>query len=298
MKNMTPRGRKILATVLLFVVAIVWGSGFIVSQMALDANASPQLVIMGRFFVATVAMGLVFFKRIKADIKKSDILPSLLTGVFLFLGFIVQIFGLQYTTPANNAFLTAANVVMVPFIWWALVKKAPPTRIFIASVICLAGIGILSLKLDGMTFSLGDMLTLLCAFLFACQIVATGYFAQRISPVVLVFLQFLTATILGALVVVATGVEITPMFTTNGLLSIVYLGIFSTCVCYLLQTISQRHVSSSKAAIIMGTEALFGSLFSVIMGYDALTVNMMLGGGVIMVALILTEYNPKSKNKA
>ena len=285
-----------LGVVLLFVVAAIWGSGFVASQMALDANVSPQLLMMIRFVVATAIIGFGFFKKIKTNIKKTDIPAGALIGLFLYLAFYVQVVALQYTTPSNNAFLTAANVVMVPFIWWGLTKKAPSGKIFASSVLCLMGIGILSFKVgQGISFGIGDALTLVCAFFFACQIVSTGKLAERMETTVIVFLQFVVAAILSIVMFIATDRNISPLFTVGGAIPLIYLGVCSTCLCYFLQTLAQKYVDSSKAAIILGTEALFGTLFSVLIGYDTMTMNMVMGGAIIMIALIMTEWTPKRK---
>ena len=290
------RSKDKIGVVLLIVVAAIWGSGFIASQMALDANITPQLLMMVRFVIATAVIGVIFFKRIKTNIKKADIPAGSLIGLFLFLAFYIQVVALQYTTPSNNAFLTAANVVMVPFIWWVITKKPPSGKIFVSSIVCLLGIGILSLKMgQGISFGMGDLLTLLGAFFFACQIVSTGKLAEKMDTTVIVFLQFVVAALLSTLLFFATDRNIAPLLTIEGALPLIYLGVCSTCLCYFLQTLAQKNVDSSKAAIILGTEALFGTLFSVTMGYDMITINMVVGGSIIMVALIMTEWSPRGK---
>lgn len=70
--------------------------------------------------------------------KKEHLKGGIVIGLFLFLAFYVQTVGLQYTTPSNNAFITASNVVMVPFLWWIISKKRPSLKIFISSFyVCL-----------------------------------------------------------------------------------------------------------------------------------------------------------------
>ncbi len=290
--------KKITGSILLFIVAIIWGSGFIVSQMALDVNASPELIMVIRFSVSTIVVGVVFFKRLKVNLKAKNIAQSVIVGVFLFLGFYIQIIALQYTTPANNAFLTATNVIMVPFLWWIISKKMPKMNVFAACVICFVGIGALSFKTgQGFNFAVGDTLTIICALFFACQIVATGIVAKKIDICVIVFVQFLTASILALTVFLIAGESIDPFFTKDGFLSLMFLALFSTCLCYFLQTKAQKNVSSANAAIIMGTEALFGALFSVFLGYDELGLPLILGGVIIMFALVLAQINEGKSEK-
>ena len=284
---------RFLPTILLFVVAAIWGSGFVASQMALDAGVTPELLMFVRFTVAALVILVVFHKQLFARLCRSHLRDGAIIGVFLFLAFYIQIVALQYTTPSNNAFITATNVVMVPFIWWGVTGKRPDKRIFLSSVLCLVGIAVLSMRLaEGLALSAGDLLTLACAFFFACQIAATGRYAERMDTVVLVFLQFAVAAILSFVTFVAVDGDLTPLLSASGLGSVLYLGLFSTCLCYFLQTTAQRYVSSSKAAIILACESLFGTLFSVLLGYDKLTLPMLVGGTIIIISLVLTETTP------
>lgn len=281
---------------LLLLVAIIWGSGFIGSQMALDAQLSSAFIMFVRFAIATLIIGVVFFKDLKKNLKREHLKGGILIGLFLFLAFYVQTVGLKYTTPSNNAFITASNVVMVPFIWWVISKKRPSIKIFVSSFLCLIGIGILSLNFSqGFSFQVGDLLTLLCAFLFACQIVATGILAKQMDTKVVVFLQFAVATVCGFIMFMLTDRNFTAFASPKGMAAVIYLGVFSTCLCYFLQTTAQQHVDSSKAAIILATESLFGTIFSVALGYDRLTINMMVGGMIILASIILPELQLSKK---
>ncbi len=288
--------KEVIAVALLFFVAIIWGSGFIAAKFALDASVTPELLMVVRFSVATLLIGALFFKQLRKNMRKEYIARGVILGVMLFLGFYIQNVGLLYTTPANNAFLTSANVIMVPFIVWVITKHMPKMRKIIASIVFLIGIFILSVDLStGFSLSLGDSLTLLCAFFFACHISYNGKLAQSIDTVSLVFLQIATSAVLSLIVFLAIDRDLTPILSPNGLLPVLFLGVFSTFVCYLLQTFCQTRVASPQVAIILGTEALFGALFSVVIGYDALSYSIVIGGGIMLFAVLLAEWPEKTK---
>jgi drug/metabolite transporter (DMT)-like permease len=212
-------------------------------------------------------------------------------GGFLFLGFFIQILGLERSTPSNNAFITGAYVVMVPFILWLALKKKPKPVIFFSSFLSLGGVAVLSINPStGFSMNLGDLLTLISALFFALQIVATGVFAASVPHLVLVFTQFATAAILSLAVFLLGDRDLSGFAGLRGAGSVLFLGIFSTFLCYFLQTSAQRFVSSSKAGIIMGMEALFGTIFSVIMGYDQPNPRMFLGGLMMLTSIILPEF--------
>ena len=162
---MEKKRAEVMGSLSLLVVAIIWGSGFIASQMALDAQMSSAFIMFVRFAIAALIVGIVFHKDLKKNMKKEHIKGGLLIGTFLFLAFYVQTVALQYTTPSNNAFITAANVVIVPFLWWAISKKKPGAKFIVSSFLCLLGIGILSINFsEGFAFKIGDLMTLGCAF--------------------------------------------------------------------------------------------------------------------------------------
>ena len=290
---------EVMGSLSLLLVAVIWGTGFIASQMALDANLSSAFIMFVRFAIAALIVGLVFHRDLKQQLKKEHWKGGFLIGTFLFFAFYVQTVALQYTTPSNNAFITAANVVMVPFLWWAVSRKKPGTKYILSSFLCLIGIGILSVNLSsGISFQIGDLLTLGCALLFACQIITTGVLAQKMDAKVVVFLQFAVATVLGFITFMLTDRNFGAFGSASGMAAVAYLGIFSTCLCYFLQTTAQQHVESAKAAIILATESLFGTVFSVILGYDKLTVNMVLGGLIILISILMTELKlPKKGEK-
>ena len=62
--------------------------------------------------------------------------------------------GLQYTTAGKNAFLTSVYVVLVPFLYWVFYRKRPTAYNLAAAVLCLLGVGFLSLG-EGFTMGLG-----------------------------------------------------------------------------------------------------------------------------------------------
>lgn len=279
-----------IAKLALFTAALIWGAGFIASQLALDSGLSSSAVMLGRFGIAAVLMLAIFFKPIRENIKKKRIISGMILGVLLFAAFITQILGLEYSTPSSNALITATNVVMVPFLWWAVSKQRPMRISFFTSFLCLAGIAVLSMDFSaGFSLGFGDLLTLLAAFLFACQITATGVLAPKMDFRVLVFLQLAVATLCSLIVFLLVDRDFSAFLKPRGFAALLYLGVFSTCVCYFLQTKAQVRVPSSTAAIILSTESLFGAILSVMAGYDKLDAKLVFGGLMIFCSVILPD---------
>ena len=278
---------QVLSNISLLLVAIIWGSGFVASQMALDANLSSAFIMFVRFAIATIIIGVVFYKDLKANMKKEHLKGGIVIGLFLFLAFYVQTVGLQYTTPSKNAFLTATNVVIVPFIAFLICRKKVGFRGIIGAVLAIVGVGLLSLDKD-LSLGLGDGLTLICAVGFAFQIFLTSIFVKKYRASVLNFIQMCTAGILSLIFMIASG-QVHFQVTAKGWWSVLYLGIISTTVCYLLQTACQKYVDETKAAIILSMESVFGTLFSVMILHESITLRMILGCIIILAAVILAN---------
>ncbi len=238
------------------------------------------------FLLATVLMGGISLRELKG-ITRQEILSGILMGAALFTGFAFQIVGLQYTTPSKNAFLTALNVVMVPFIAFVLLKKRIGAKSILGAVMAVTGVGLLSLE-DNLTLGPGDALTLVCAVGFAFQIFLTSESVKKCRAVVLNFIQMLTAVAL-SVVSLFLFQETHFAVTAQGWLSVLYLGVVSTTICYLLQTACQQYVDETKAAIILSMESVFGTFFSILILHEQVTPRMAAGCVMILAAVIVSN---------
>mgnify|MGYP002615586993 CR=1 FL=1 len=288
--------KKWLAIGGLILVTVIWGGGFVASDMALG-SMKPFQIMMVRFLLASVLMGMISMgqhkKEGELENRAGAIKAGILMGIALFAGFALQIIGLQYTTPSKNAFLTALNVVIVPFIVpfiaFIILKKKVGMKGIIGAIMSVIGVALLSLN-GNLTLSLGDGLTLLCAVGFAFQIFFTGEFVKKYPASVLNMVQMITAFVLSAVSLVIFG-ENDLQVTTQGWLSVLYLGVISTTVCYLLQTACQKYVDETKAAIVLSMESVFGTIFSIIILHEVITLRMVIGCAIILAAVIISNLS-------
>ena len=294
----TAKRTTLIADACLVLVAVIWGSGFAATQYAIDSNMSPLLLNAIRMLVATAALGLLFWRDVRA-MKKSDLKYGAAAGVLLFLAFFTQTTGLSLTTPSNNAFITATNVVMVPFLSWIFLKKRPKNRVFALAVLCIAGTALLSYTAgQGFRFNLGDLLTLLCAALFAGHIAFLELATRHTDARLLSVLQMAVAVLSCAALLAFDFPAIAVADYGRGLPALIYLGVFSTGLCFFLQTYAQRHTSGPKAAVILSMEGFFGCVFSVALGMEPVRWNMVVGGLIILTSVVLTEVDFGRKKAA
>lgn len=269
----------------LLIVAIIWGSGFVVTKNSLD-YITPYYLLAYRFIISFLLMSIVFFNRLKKA-KLKDWKAGLLIGIFLFGGFATQTVGLKYTTVGKQAFITASNVVMVPFIYWGISKKKPDIYEVIAVILCFTGIGILSFE-SNLRFGYGEFLTFICAIFFAFHIATIGYFSKEHDPIVLSVIQILVAGIFSTIFALTLEPKMGKM-SNETIYSILYLAIFSTLIAFLVQNIAQKYTTSTHAAIILSLEAVFGGIMSLIFLKEPFTIRFLIGCISILVSIITTE---------
>ncbi|MCM1989884.1 DMT family transporter [Oceanirhabdus seepicola] len=296
------KNKVILADLALLIVAAVWGGGFVAVKDALDST-SPYFIMTMRFAIATLFMGIFFWKKIK-KIDKESLKAGIIIGIILFLAFAFQTIGLQYTTASKQSFVTAVYVVMVPFLYWIVTKKRPKVYNILAAFLCLGGIWFLTLSGEatvGESFiNKGDSLTLICALLFAAHIVAVGHYAQKHDPIILTVIQLGVSGILSFICMIL--LKQTPtQLGKEAMIPILYLAVLSTFLAFLIQNVAQKYTYSTHAALIMCLEALFGAIFAVIILNEALTVKMIIGCVLIFVSILISELGTKfltlNKNK-
>ena len=277
--------RKYIGEIGLIITAIIWGSGFVASAVSLEYY-TPYQILAGRFLIGVLILTIVFHKRLRS-IKKSTLIKGSMLGIFLYIAFALQTVGLQFTTPSKNAFLTAVNVVIVPFIGFIIYKKKIDIFELSGAFLAIIGVAVLSLKLSS-DINIGDVLTLCCAVAFAFHIFYTSKFVKDEDPVELTIIQMMAAAIIGCAVIITKG-ETTFSMETEGLLPLLYLAVFSTTIAFLLQTMAQKFITETKAAIILSTESFWGMAFSVAILSEVMTGKMIIGAILILAAIGISE---------
>lgn len=280
-----------LASIGLIITAAIWGFAFVVVKDSLDYIGSFYMVAI-RFSIAAIGMGLIFFKKLKL-IDKKHLLMGAVTGFFLYFAYIVQTVGCFYTTAGKNAFLTTVYVILIPLIAWPLYKKRPGWFVFVAAVMSLTGIGLLALggnDLGGI--NRGDLLTLVCGLFYALHILWTEKCNKEGCSVILItLLQFFFAALFAWLTApFADGpFPVASLGEVKVVGSMLYLGLFSSMVCFSLQNIGLKYVPSSIASLFLSFESVFGVLFSTIFLHEVITVRMIFGCALIFLAILLAE---------
>ena len=281
----------------LFGAAIIWGSSFFIMKNAVEVL--PTNLLLGiRFTIGCLLLSLVFHKRLK-KLNKSYFLYGFIIGLFLYLAYWFQTVGLRGTTPGKNAFLTAIYCILVPFLFWIVNKSKPSIYNYLAAVVCVLGIGFVTLNGD-FSVSFGDFMTLIGGFFFASHMVAVAKLVKDKDPIVITILQFGFFAIISWIMFFFTE-ELPPanIWDVGVILELFYLAFFATTAALLLQNIGQTYTHPSAAAIILSLEAVLGVVFSIIFYGESLTLKLAIGFILIFISIIISETKLsflKSKN--
>ncbi len=286
---------ELRADLLLLSVAIAWGVTFLMVQDAI--NTTPVYAFLFfRFAIASILMFFIAYKYLN-EINKKTILYGIILGLFLFSAFATQTFGLAYTKSSIVAFITGLNVIVVPFLAYFIFKDYISKNVLIATVIAVVGLYLLTMS-GALTIGKGELLTLICAFLFALQIIFTGKFSKEVNVFLLVLFQLLTVTVLSLIFSLSLD-DVTFNLTYDYVFfkAVIITAVFATVYAFLIQTYMQQFTTATKTAIIFAMEPVSASVFAYISVGEVLT-NIQLSGAILIVfATVVAELKFKRKLK-
>ena len=281
----------ILASGGLILTAAIWGFAFVVVKDSVD-TIPPVYMVSIRYTIAAVLLGFVLIPQFK-KLNRYYWIHGAVTGLMLALGYITQTIGCKYTTAGKNAFLTTIYVILIPLISWPLNKKRPHFVVFLSAVMALVGIGLLALRNEGgvLGFNVGDILTLICGLFYALHIIFTAKFSQDKNPVILTWIQFIVAAVFSWSVspLIDGSFSVALLKSSRVIFSMLYLGIFSSLVAFLLQNISLKYMESSLASLFLSLESVFGVVFSTIFLRERMTLVMIFGCVLIFAAITIAD---------
>lgn len=296
-----PRRRALIADVLLFSVAVFWGSNFVLikdvvartTELAAGSIvAGTMLYLVLRYVVATGIFAVVQ-PRSWLGSSRSDWARGGLLAAFYLTALILQTVGLQRTSPGVSGFITGMCVAMVPFLYWFVARRSPGRWQIIGAIVATIGLGALSLQGDFM-LKWGDAITLLGAFFYALHVVTTGFFAPKVRPATLAMTQM--AVSLAILVVVTPFVvHITLDLPWQVWAAIIWTALSGTIYAFFIQSWAQRHTTSTHAVILLGFESVFAAVAGIVAGMDSVTWRLLAGGSLMLGGVFIIEMLPGSK---
>ncbi len=293
--------KKLFSFICAIFTSLLWGSAFVAQDMGMDF-IGPYTFSVGRFFVGFLSLVPFFFifefkkiKKINIDKKKVGYFLFFL-GIMLAVGQALQQISLIYTDVANTGVFTVMYVLIVPLISYFFFSKKIHWSVWPAVLFCVVGALLLS-ELKNSSVRLGDTLGILSAFCWAFHIILIRKTIEIFNyPVTIAMSQCFIACL----------ILILPMYlleapTLSNVLKdsyeILYVGILSSALAFLLQTYSLQNISPAPAAIIFSLEGVFAAIFAWLILDQFLNEIKILGIFFILIAVILSQIIPIYDNK-
>jgi len=281
---MTNRSR---AELFLLSTTLIWGSTFVAAKIGMTGMSAMQLIAL-RFTMASILFLFIFRGKVLPASRES-LLQGALLGLLLFLGFVAQTVGLNYTTASKSSFITSMMVVVVPLLQFLIEHRPPTMGNVVGVVIVCSGLWLMTSP-SGSEFSLGDALTLACAVLFGLYVVYLDIVSKRMTVGQLSFIQVSICAVLGwAGVMVIEDMKFPA--SSISLIALVYLTIFATVLTTYIQTKFQKDTTPTRAAIIFTIEPVFASLFAFAILNERIGVAGVVGGALIIAGILFSELS-------
>ena len=286
--------KKALAHSGLLYASAIWGSTFFLVKSAL-ADIDPVIMVGYRFLLAGLIL-LVFLK-ITGRSFFVGLGRAAFLSVILFLLYIPQTIGLEYTTASNSGFITGLFVAFVPVFLRIIFKRRPTLMELIASIISLGGLWILT---GGMSdINIGDILTLGAAMTYALHVLYSDkYMKAGIDPYVISCQQFLMVGLLSLVTALVFDLPFGIGSTSAGLV-VIFLALFPTLSAFVIQMLAQRITSPLRVSLIFALEPVFAAMFAWTLGGETIVQHRALGGLLIFTALVVSGIRiPLTKQKS
>jgi len=275
------------ADFLLLLVALAWGGTFVIVQDAIR-DVPVYIFLFWRFGLSALILGIVFYKRV-LHINKENMFAGVILGIFMFLGFAFQTFGLSLTYSSTVAFITGLNVIIVPFTLFVVFgKKASIFSVF--GAVC-ASLGLYFLTLNDFGgFGAGEFYSLICAFMFAFHIVFTDRYSKKYDVILLVIVQFFTVAVLSFILAFFIDGSFLPSgFTAKFVNALIVTVLFATIFAFGVQTAMQRYTTPAKTAIIFTFEPVSAGIFGYCFANEKFSSIQLFGALLIVSGMLVAE---------
>lgn len=295
--------RKIRNSLLLFLAAFIWGIAFVAQSKGMD-YIGPFSFNFYRNCLASISLipVMVISDRIKGKkntfkeaFSKNTLICGIVCGIFLCGGTMFQQYSLSLGSEAGKAgFITSLYILFVPILCIVFRKKVHRI-VWIVLPVAILGLYLLCATSD-IVFRLSDVLALICAVLFACQIISIDKFSSKVDSVKLAWLQFVVSALI-CLIPAVFFEKNSFSLVLKCAIPLLYTGIFSSGVAYTLQIVGQKRINPTIASLIMSFESVFSALAGYVILKESLSIRQILGCLLVFLSIVAVQITPQKKTQ-
>ncbi|TIC88666.1 DMT family transporter [Nocardioides sp. GY 10113] len=293
---MGERRTSLLATAALLGMTAAWGSSFYLTKDLLEHVPAIDFLAV-RFALAGLVLLAVAPRavgRLSLEVRRRAFVLGLVYGAAQ----LMQTVGLAHTAASVSGFVTGLYVVLTPLLAAVVLGTRITGATWGAVLLATTGLGVLTL--DGLSIGYGEAVTLVGAVLYAVHIVGLAAWSSAADALGMTIVQVLVIAgtcLAGALLTGRIGEVVLPQHAGDWV-SLVYMALIPGAAAMLAQTWAQAHLPATRSAIIMSSEPVFATVFAVLLGGESTTSRMLLGGALVLVAMVVTELTPRRRVEA
>ncbi len=284
-----PNRHALLATLALLGVTASWGSTFFLIKDLLDRIPTLDFLAI-RFGLASVLMVLVL-PRALVRLNPVHRRHAIVLGAVYGSGQILQTAGLAHTPASVSGFITGMYVIFTPLLVAPILRTRIPPMTWVAVLLAAVGLGVLTL--EGFSVGYGEFLTLVAALLYALHIVGLGAWSKPDQALGMSIVQIIVIAVICFVGSAPNGIVWPDRW--GDWLAILYMAAIAGALSMIGQTWAQAHLSPTRTAIIMTMEPVFAAFFAVLLGGESVTGRMLVGGLLVVSAMLLVELLPRRR---
>jgi drug/metabolite transporter (DMT)-like permease len=286
---------RLKADLLLFMVAIIWGTAFVAQGIAGQYGIAYSYNGVSFMLAGFILIPLIPRGAHGIQIPKAQWQWMLIAGVILCIATAMQQVGLLFTKVANASFLTSLYAVFTPFLLWIGFRERPHWVDLIA--VSMAGIGAFMLSTGGqIQVQAGDSVELVGSLFWALHFVVLGKYASRFESISFAAGHFIISGFINF--VIGLFVEDVSILIALPLIgAILYRATLSIGIGYTLQVWGQKHTPPTDAALILGLEAVFAVIAAWFVLQQSLLPVQIVGCVVIFVAVLISQFKGWTSGK-
>ena len=298
------------ATLVLFLVTIIWGWTFVWLKNALDASASytigDQTNIVATLFVTlrfglAVILFILISPSIREELRGFQVWhDGMILALLMTVGFVLQMIGLKGISPAVSAFLTSLYVLFTALILAWHAGRLQSRTLLIGVLLATFGAGYIQGPPE-LHYDIAEWLTILCALMFAGHIIATDIVTKRVSPIGVTFTSIALSTLMCILLfniflfLDVGKVDISGLVAEKDFLYPLLLSsFFGTFGALSLVNYFQKYLDPVRAAILYALEPVWATLLAITYDMTEFSFWLILGGSSLLIGNLVAELGNQS----
>ncbi|MGI6190377.1 MAG: DMT family transporter [Eubacterium sp.] len=283
------------AELLLMLAIALRATSLLFSKIGL-AGMQPYTLLGMRFLMAFAILVCIFHNKLK-HIKRSTVLHSMIIGAAFTVMMSFELHALETTPSSVTSFLENTAIVLVPMILVPIQRQLPNRGTVISCIMAIIGVGALTLKGSGFSFTRGELLCLAAAVSYAMAIIFTGKFSKDDDTLQIGILQNGFIGLFAIIMAFTFEHPELPKTAVNwGCL--LALTLICSVLGFTIQPVAQRYVPTETAGLFCGLNPLIASILGMAFLHERLGLNGLVGAAFILGSILVSHLLDSKKPAA